>query len=224
MASGPRALLALAACALVAAARSPAVDDRLFVRPWVELEPFVWTGGEYPVSPETGAGRMLEEARVLLSAMVYGWKFDWTPGDSSRGVADRFEIETLAEIPKGSDRLIIRDSGIEDRKLWAQAEYRMSASELLRRSSWAGVTVDGSSGAGEGSAMAGPGAKVTAIENAVKDAIRLDLHDRVLNRPRTIRGEVVLWADPQLGMWSGAYHAVVSVKLRVTELVPYSLY
>src|SRR4030042_7032179 len=79
--------------------RFAAGDDRLFIRPWVELEPIVRIEPEYPIPLEKAGQWVLEEARTLLSGMVYGWTVSWTPSDVSRKVADRFDLVPVAEIP-----------------------------------------------------------------------------------------------------------------------------
>jgi hypothetical protein len=204
--------------------RIAAGDDRLFIRPWVELEPIVRIEPEYPIPLEKAGQWVLEEARTLLSGMVYGWTFSWTPSDASRKVADRFELVPVAEIPWGSDRLAVRQTQVEEARLYAQVSYAMSTAEQLRRESWAGAVVDVAMGRGEAPTMRGRAAKLEALANAIKDAVRNHLHTRTFNKPRAIRGEVVLWDDPQVWAGSGAYHAVVKIRLRVVEVVPYRIF
>jgi hypothetical protein len=206
------------------ACRPAAGDDRLFIRPWVELEPIFRIEPEYPIPLEKAGQWVLEEARTLLSGMVYGWTFSWTPSDASRKVADRFELVPVAEIPWGSDRLAVRQTRVEEARLFAQVFYTMNPAERLRRESWAGAVVDAATGAGEAPAMKGRQAKAEALANAIKDAVRNQLHTRILNKPHQIRGEVVLWEDPQVWVTSGAYHAVAKIRLRVVEIVPYRIF
>ncbi len=124
---------AFGALLLCLVALPAAADDRLFVRPWVELEPIVRIEAEYPIPLEKAGGWVLEEARALLSGMVYGWTFSWTPGDLARKVEDRFELVPVAEIPWGSDRLAVRQTQVEEARLFAQVSYLMTPAEELRR-------------------------------------------------------------------------------------------
>lgn len=212
------ALLAVVVC------RPVAGDDRLFIRPWVELEPLVRIESEYPIPLEKAGQWLLEEARTLLSGMVYGWTFSWTPSDASRTVEDRFDLAPVAEIPWGSERLTVRQTQVEEARLFAQVSYTMNPPERLRRESWAGAAVDAATGSGEASTLKGRGAKFEALANAIKDAVRNHLRTRIFNKPRLIRGEVVLWEDPQVWVGSGAYHAVARIRLRVVEIVPYRIF
>ena len=214
----------LSALLVTLACRPAAADDRVFIRPWVELEPVFRIEPEYPIPLEKAGQWVLEEARTLLSGMVYGWTFSWTPSDAARKVADRFELVPVAQIPWGSERLVVRQTQVEEARLFAQVFYTMNPAEQLRRESWAGAVVDAATGAGEAPAMKGRQAKAEALANAIKDAVRNQLHTRILNKPRQIRGEVVLWEDPQVWVASGAYHAVAKIRLRVIEIVPYRIF
>jgi hypothetical protein len=185
----------------------PAVgDDRLFVRPWAELEPIVRIEAEYPIPLETAGRWVLDEARALLSGMVYGWTFSWTPGDLARKVDDRFDLVPVAEIPWGSDRLAVRQTQVEEARFFAQVSFLMAT------------------GTGEAPILDGRGGKLTALANAIKDAVRNHLRTRFLNKPREIRGEIVLWEDPRSWVASGSYHAVAKVRLRVLDVVPYRIF
>lgn len=220
-----RVTVPLLAVVLLALARPAAGDDRLFIRPWVELEPVVRIDeGDYPIPLETAGRWLLEEARTLLSGMVYGWTFTWTPGDAARKVEDRFDLVPVAEIPRGSERLVVRQTEVAEARLFAQVSYQMSPSEDLRRRSWAGAAVDEASGAGEAPVLDGRAAKLLALANAIKDAVRGHLRTRILNKPREIRGEVVLWEDPRAWVASGAYHATAKVRLRVLDVIPYRIF
>ena len=93
------------ACLILLLAALPTwgqTDNRLFVRPWVELEPLVRIeGGQYPIPVEKAERTLLEEARVLLSGMVYGWSFDYTPANSARGVDGKLHAHPDCPDPVG---------------------------------------------------------------------------------------------------------------------------
>ena len=215
----PLSLLLAALCASAGAA------DRLFLRPWVELEPLVRIDdGEYPIPVEKAEVKLLEEGRLLVSGMVYGWSFAYTPGDAARRVEESFVLTPLAEVPWGSARLEVRETEIVEEKLYARISYALSEEEASRRSAWESNTAALSTGRGRASVMKGPQAKMAAIQDAIKDAIRLSLHIRYANKPREITGEVVLWDDPRTIVRSGAYTTVAKVKLIVREVLPYRIF
>jgi hypothetical protein len=209
---------------LFAAALAPA-DDRLFIRPWVELEPLVRIDeGVYPIPVPVAQRQLLEEGRRLLSGMVYGWTFTYIPGDRARHVQESFILTPVAQIPWGSPRLVVRETEVRDQKLWARLSYSMSSEEALRRASWESNTAALSTGRGKALANAGPPGKGASLEDAIRDAIRLSLDTRYVNKPRQISGELVLWEDPQTNVHSGVYSTVAKVKLLVRELIPYRIF
>ncbi len=200
-------------------------DERLFVRPWVELEPLVRIEpGEYPIPVATAERKLLEEARVLLSGMVYGWSFDYTPPDRARGVAESFTLVPAAQIPWGSPRLRVVETEANEAKLWARVLYTMNDDELARRASWESAAAELSSGEGQASVMQGPPGKTASFKDAVRDAIRLALRSRYVEAPRQITGEVVLWEDPRTTVRSGMYRTTAKVKFQVREVVPYRIF
>ena len=199
--------------------------DRLFIRSWVELEPLLRVDdGPYPIPLATAEGKLLEEGRVLFSGMIYGWTFTYIPGDRARQVAESFELAPVAEIPWGSRRLLVRETEVADVKLWARISYTLDEDESRRRSAWESNTAGLSTGRGKASVMLGPGAKLASLKDAIRDAIRLSLDTRYLNKPRQITGQVVLWDDPQTIVRAGVYGTTAKVKLQVRELVPYRIF
>jgi len=218
----------VSSCLLLLLAVLPAwtqSDNRLFVRPWVALEPVVRIAtDQYPIPADKAEKAVLEEARVLLSGMVYGWTFDYTPAVSARDVAESFTITPVAQIPWGSPRLRVVETEVADEKLWARVQYVMDDAEAARRASWESATTLLSEGQGKADVMKGAGAKELSFQDAVRDAIRLALHGTYINAPRRITGDVVLWEDPRTTVHSGMYRTVVTVRVLVREVVPYRIF
>ena len=202
-----------------------AQEERLFSHPWCDLEPFVRTGtDEYPLSRETAARRVLEEGRGLFSAMIYGYSFVYTPSDAARRVQEVFALTPVAEIPWGSGRMQVGDTAVEGTRLTSRLSYSLSREESLRRASWSSAALALSTGSGEGSLLKGYTEKGAALRNAIKDAVRGHLRTRILNKPREVRGDAVLWDDPRTIERAGAYRTTAKVKLRIREVVPYRIF
>jgi len=200
-------------------------DNRLFVRPWVELEPLVRIDErQYPIPVEKAERAVLEEARILLSGMVFGWSFDYTPPNSERGVAERFTLTPIAQIPWGSPRLRVLETQVAKEKLWARVVYSMDDAETARRASWESGTALLSQGVGKADVMKGPDTKVLSFQDSVRDAIRVALHDRYVDAPREVVGDVVLWDDPQTVVRSGMLRTASEVKIMVRDVIPYRIF
>ncbi len=196
--------------------------DRVFIRPWIELEPLVRIGdGPYPIPVADAEKSLLEDARTLISGMVYGWSFFYIPGDKARKVDEVFELTPLALITAGSPRLRVIETEVSATRLYARVAYTMDAEEAGRRAAWDSNTADMSTGMGTADVIAGPAARAASLSNAIRDAIRLALDTRYLNKPRQITGDVVLWEDPTVLVRAGTYTTSAKVKLVVRELVPY---
>jgi hypothetical protein len=203
-----------------------AQDPELSVRLWCELEPLVEEGSEYPLSREEAQRRLLEEGRGVLSDMIYGLRFRYTPADSIRGVAEEFTLEPIAEIRWGDPALRIADAWQQDNLLHAKITYRLADFQQARRRAWQSTAIPVSMGSGEASLFTLPGlaGKRASLERAVREAIRNYMRPIHSNKPREIAGEIVLWSEPQVAIKSGAYLTVVQVKLQVREVRSYSLF
>ncbi len=203
----------------------PDSPDRIFIRPWVEREPLVRIDdGPYPIPLATAKKNILDDAQALVSAMVYGWTFIYIPGDKSRQVTESFVLTPVAVIPRGAPRLRVLETELDDTRLWARVVYDLNDEEMLRRAAWDSNTVAMSTGRGTAKVMDGPGARMESLKDAVRDAIRLALDTRWVNKPRQITGDVVLWDDPLVNVHAGVWMTSAKVKLIVRELVPYRIF
>jgi hypothetical protein len=156
--------------------------------------------------------------------MVYGWTFAYTPGDRERGVEESFLLTPIAEIPWGSPRLSVHETEVADLKLFARISYRLNDDERARRASWAGNSAALSMGRGTANVFKGPAEKLASLREAMRDAVRAHLAARVLNKPREIRGSLVLWEGPRTVVRAGTYTTTARVKLQVSEIVPYRIF
>ena len=226
----PASLLVLLFLGAGAGAQSAGVGaqdaDRLFIRPWIELQPLL--GSLEPGTPQkpitTAEQELLEEGRVLFSAMIYGWTFTYIPGDLARQVKESFTLTAVAELPWGSTRLEVRETEREEAKLWARMSYALNEDESRRRLAWESNMAALSSGRGQAKISDGASARMASLREAVRDAIRRSLDSRYVNKPRQVDGEVVLWDDPIILVGSGVFSTSAKVKLLVRELVPYRIF
>ena len=216
-------LTVLLLCSALAA--YPDSTDRLFVRPWTELEPLVRIdNGPYPIPVDTAEKSLLDNAQSLISGMVYGWTFTYIPGDLSRRVTESFVMTPIAVIPRGTPRLRVLETEVDDTRLWARVAYTMDDDETHRRAAWDSNTAAMSTGQGKADVLAGADARMDSLRDAIRDAIRRALDTRYVNKPREITGEVVLWDDPDVLVRSGSWMTTIKVKLVVRELEAYRIF
>jgi hypothetical protein len=201
-------------------------ENPISLRLWFELEPMVQENEDYPLSTEEAQRRALEEARGILSGMVYGYRFRYTPGDRVRKISEEFLIAPVAEIRWGDPNMRIADAYIEDSLLFVKVIYQLEDFQAARRRAWSSNSVEASSGVGSYSVFtaSSPVAKQQALQEALKNAVREALRPVVFNKPREVTGEILIWNEPHTVIQSGAYTTQADVKLRVKEIRSYSLF
>ena len=198
-------------------------EEILEVPVWTELDPFV--GGEDAPSSETEVHRrMLEDARLVLSGMIYGYRFRYTPSDDARGVPDVFELVLIHEIAWGDPALEVLYVERRDNRAWSKVVYGLADHQQSRRDAWASNTIPAATGRGEAPLHRGRAARGQSLEEAVKQAIRAYARGRIMNKPREIAGEVLLWSAPRTVIGAGSYVTTVQIEVRVEDVVPYRVY
>ena len=201
-------------------------DEPISLRLWCELEPMVQENEDYPLSTEEAQRRTLEEARVILSGMIYGYRFRYTPGDSVRQIDEEFLLDPVAEIRWGDPNLQIADVWIKESLLFVKITYRLEDFQSSRRRAWSSNSVEVSSGVGSHSVFTttSPEGKQNALREALKNAVREALRPVVFNKPREVTGEILIWNPPNTVIQSGTYTTRADVKLRVKEIRSYILF
>jgi hypothetical protein len=203
-----------------------AQSNPLSLRLWCELEPMVQENEDYPLSTQQAQHRALEEARAILSGMIYGYRFRYTPGDAVRQINEEFSIAPVAEILWGDPNLQIADAWIKDSLLFVKVTYQLEDFQAARRRAWSSNSVEASSGVGSYSVFTAtsPEGKLNALREALKNAVLEALRPVVFNKPREITGEILIWNPPHTVIQSGSYTTQADVKLRVKEIRSYSLF
>jgi hypothetical protein len=196
------------------------------LRIWCELEPMVQENEDYPLSTEEAQRRALEEARGILSGMIYGYRFRYTPGDAVRKIDEEFSMIPVAEILWADPNMRIADAYVEGSLLFVKVTYQLEDFQVARRRAWSSNSVEASTGIGSYSVFTAPSpeAKRQALQDALKNAVREALRPVHFNKPREVSGEILIWNDPHTVIQSGTYTTRADVKLRVKEIRSYSLF
>ena len=190
---------------------------------WAELQPLV-VQGEQAVTVDAAVRLVLEEARYVFSGMVYGFDFSYTPSDLGRKVEEEFSLKLRDEIVLGDPHLSVHQTRTEGSRLFARLRYGLRDFQEDRYRALRSNVMAAHAGAGEASFFKGPKEKISAIEQAVKNAVREYARTRIPNKPKRISGTLVLSAAPRIVIVSGTYRATCVVKLRIDETVPYKVF
>jgi 8-oxo-dGTP pyrophosphatase MutT (NUDIX family) len=218
-------LLLMAAAAAPAQTQLDRSPQYLTESFWVDLEPPVAREGEeYPLSEEAAVRLLLEEARYVFGGMIYGFRFRYVPSDRRREVSEEFELEPIAELRFGDPRLSVLSTRVEDLRLHGRFEYRLADFQRSRRAGWLSGDVPSVGAEGEEPIWAGHDARIPAIEDAMRLAVRGLLRTMTDNKPREARGSLILLGSPRIYVRSAAYRARVDIRVKVDEIRQYTVY
>ncbi|MBN2532237.1 MAG: hypothetical protein JXB88_05065 [Spirochaetales bacterium] len=200
-------------------------SEKLTITLWGELEPLITLEGEeYPLSENEVIRRVLEHARVIFSAMIYGYGFAYTPYDKQRGISEYFQLEPFSEIKWGDPHLKIIASRIIEKRLYVTISYRCMDFQASRREAWKSLAVPAASGQGTGDYFKGYTEMTTSFKNALKEAIRDYMRKRTFNKPKEIKGEVLLLEMPGTIIRAGEYITTAKIKVNIKEVIPYKVF
>lgn len=222
-----RALRALACALACAAAAAPACAETVLRgRFRADLEPTGEGGRPFPlpVEPDVARGRVLEEASLAFSAMVYGWDFDYEVGSKARGLEETFSLVPRGTIEAGDPSLRATDAESEGSKLYVWIDYRLDPLQERRRSAWDSPDAKPAQGTGSAPLAQGHAGKIRALEESARAAVLAYLRGVERNRPKEARGSLALAAVPRFWVNSGRWVAAARFLLVMDEVVPYRVF
>jgi len=193
---------------------------------WTELDPIEENPDRAPVgiSQEEAYKAVFDEARFLISGMIYGFRFTYTPSDNARGVKEYLNIEPIAQIPYGDKNLQVEATQVDITRMYVRITYLLYDHQESRRESWMSLAIPTQMGRGEGKMILGPAERLTAYSQSIKEAVRNYVRARTFNKPREIRGEALLADCPALIIHAGLYIATSRFKINIQEIVPYTVF
>ena len=198
----------------------------------VDVEPayMAWLGQNTAVDDDTLYTWALEETALSFSAMIYGWSFDYEPGDKVRGMFENLNLLAQGSIPPTDPRLSVDSARRDgpDFSMWS--DYKLNALQSRRVKSWnAAGSIEVQAG-GEGALTGSAGTtervkfKAAALEDAVRAAIRARLRAVTLNRPRRAQGKIALAAFPIYRIENGRWTVKARFRLVIADVEQYALY
>ena len=165
-------------------------------------------------------------APYLLSGMIYGWKFEYTPSDNTRNVEEYFSLEPISEIPEDDEKIIFTNPAFLDTRVYCWLEYLRTDEMMISRQRWDSIQFPRVSGTGESSYLDSvdsiDGIK-EAVKNAAKNAIRIYAQKQTKNKPKEVTGTILLKdIDPNIKIIKGKYTAHLDFFLYVDKIIQYS--
>jgi len=154
---------------------------------------------DYPIR------RLKELAPYLLTGMVYGWDFSYTPSDRVRGVSEYFECTEVHPLGDAAVGIIYKKPWIENNRLYVWIEFARTADMQNTLRYWESVIHPKVQGTGRGNISEGFDGIKTACREALKDAVRSYYRQQIKNKPKEIDGKILISGIPRLTMESGQY-------------------
>ena len=165
-----------------------------------------------------------EIAPFIITGMVYGWKFEYTPLDKGRGVEEYLEITEIVPSSSIQSGITYVSPWIQNNRLNCWVEYKRSDSQVQLYNLWASIENPVIHGRGYGELRHGfDGIKEAAYE-ALKDAIRNHYRSTIKNQPKAIRGSVLIRDIPTIGIDSGRYVFNLDFFLEYGKIIKYTVY
>lgn len=191
---------------------------------WVFLETMPGASGENARASMPPKKALTELSSFLLSGLVFGWDFEYSPYDKRRNVAEHFEIKAKHEIAVNDKALSISDLLPAYPFLYAYAEY--TASDLLakRQQTWKSISYKTVKGFGQGERSDEISGIYNAYINATKDAVRRYARTVTKNKPKELRGQLLIRDNPRLFMTSGRFNASIEMYIYISEIIPYEVF
>ncbi len=228
--------LAFGACILIAALQASAEAPRVVRVPiWVFLEAYPATGFDGGGADSAPAGDerparlppaedLRSVARFVLGGMVFGWRFEYVPSDRTRRVDEVFTLEPIAEIRDDDPRFSLSGVDPDYPRVSAWADFLMDDTTARRSLYWKSVQFRSADGRGYGALERDSAGIRDAYADAVRVAVRSYARKLEKNKPKEIRGEVLLRENPRLFTDEGRFVADITVLVNIQEIVPYALY
>lgn len=170
--------------------------------------------------------RLREQARRGISAMLHGYRFNYTLENRARDITERFVLEPVAEIASGDPRLRLLDLWREDEFRYAQFAYLARGVDAARLAAWRTTprhpTASGFGSAGVWSEETDK--QQAAVTRAVQGALDAHLRATQRSQPQRADGVVLFREGPRVWIESAEYRAHISLYLRVNEIEEYGVF
>lgn len=163
-------------------------------------------------------------ALFILSGMVFGWRFEYTPPDKARNVSEYFLLEPVAEISPDNPSFSLSEIQDKGPRLYGRAEFIHDEATVQSFLYWSSIVFKTSGGRGYGDRKDETAGIIQAYTNAIKQAVREYARAIEKNKPKIITGEIKLKDEPRLFADQGQVIADVNILLNIKEIIPYSVF
>lgn len=177
-----------------------------------------------PFDPAKPTQAILAEAAWVYSGMIRGFSVSYVPYDKARGIPESMDVKPLAREAIAPGELTRGESRIIKNSFRAYVEYAPSQAEIRLYESWRGAAFPAAGGQGRARLTGGSAARIAAMEDGLKDAVREYARTQVKNKPKAVRAVAAFERPPSVIVRAGEYLARVRIRIGIEEIVPYAAY
>lgn len=209
--------------------QTPDFTELIRIPMWAELDAYPEVAGEqqnesdniftYPVS------QLKKTAPFLICGMVYGWDFIYVPYDKARGVEEYFEITEKQSFEPFEYLIQYKNPVVEgNEKISCWCEYRRDDFQIHNYYLWNSIQHPVIKGRGYGNVSDGFEGFTDAAKDALKNAVREHYRKIEKNKPKEIRGSVLIKDAPLSSVVSGRYVINLDFFLEYGKIIQYTNY
>jgi len=169
--------------------------------------------------------KIRQTAPFILSGMIYGWNFDYTPYDKKRNVQEYFDFSPVQELsPQEISRIKYASPWIKEQRLNVWVEYERTPAQIMLYNSWKSVNFRNIRGVGYAPLSEGFEGIQKACGEALKQAVRAFERNHVKTKPKEIAGKALLSKPPVIGIDAGRYMVALDFFMESDRIVEYKTF
>lgn len=165
---------------------------------------------------------LLELSAHVLSGMTYGLNFVYTPSDKKRNVEEFFDLKPVFK-PSTED-IKITEVRVKYPYCYSWAEYGISEAHAGHFKLWTKNAHKTIKGSGHGDRFDELEGVYIAYSEAIKNAVRKYARTFLKNKPKEIRGAVLIKSSPRLFVESGFFKAELELYIQIDEIIKYTVF
>lgn len=194
---------------------------------WAELDAYP----ELKEAQDTSSGqfdytisRIKTLSEFLLNGMTYGWTFVYVPYDKIRGVEEYFEFSEINKISKEDGKIVYSKPWIQDNRFNCWVEFERTPQMIREFQVWNSINFAKIQGKGFGKISDGFDGISDGAKDCLKNAVRSHYRKIIKNKPKEIRGKVIIRKLPRIGIISGRYAVELDFFLETDKIIEYKYY
>ncbi len=168
--------------------------------------------------------RTKELSPFLLSGMIYGFNFEYTPSDKRRNVSEYWDFTLIQEINKNTNQLEYKNPSVEDNKLICWVYCNRTSEQIAEYRHWTSIVYPKVKGIGKASVENGFESIKEACSQAAKQAVREYWRTMIKNKPKEISGKLLLVENPRIYIKNGEYVVDLDFFMETDRIIQYTYY